>query len=310
MTPDQLITFSVVAELLNISQAARQLHLSQPAVSGQLQALQHSFGEPLYHRHGRGIQLTPAGKELLEIALRIRQAMLEAKALKRLSQALEHGLLRLGASTTPASYLLPSRVADFRRAFPGISVQMFTGNSQQVLERIGDLDLVFVEGELDEQTLRDHRIRDWQQDEVVAIVRQDHPLCASQDTTLKQLANEFLVMREQGSGVRRMILDCFAAEGLPLPEYLELAGVEGVKEGVRAGLGVGFVSNLSLSHEDGSLAGIRIGAGLNRTIRIIEPGGRTLPRTAAMFLERLAAPATTPPTLTGETNTDQQTVPR
>ncbi|AWB33851.1 LysR family transcriptional regulator [Orrella marina] len=292
MTPDQLITFSVVAELLNISQAARQLHLSQPAVSGQLQALQQSFGEPLYHRHGRGIQLTPAGRELLEIALRVRQAMLEARELKRVSQALEHGLLRLGASTTPASYLLPGLVAGFRRTFPGVSVQMFTGNSQQVLERIGDLDLVFVEGELDEQTLAEHRIRDWRQDEVVAIVRRDHPLCTSPATTLRRLASEFLVMREQGSGVRRMILDCFASHDLPLPEYLELAGVEGVKEGVRAGLGVGFVSNLSLSHEDGSLAGIRIGKGLNRTIRIVEPGGRTLARTAAMFLERLETPET------------------
>lgn len=296
MTPDQLITFSVVAELLNISQAARQLHLSQPAVSGQLQALQHSFGEALYQRHGRGIQLTPAGQALLEIALQMRQAMQRAKDLKRATQALEHGLLRLGASTTPASYLLPGLVAAFRRAFPGISVQMFTGNTQQVLERIGELDLAFVEGELDAQTLAENEVLDWQTDEVVAIVGRDHPLAATPVIKLRRLAQEFLVMREQGSGVRRMILDRFASDGLPLPEYLELAGVEGVKEGVRAGLGVGFVSNLSLSHEDGSLIGLRIGNGLLRTIRIVEPGGRALTRPAAMFLDRvqLQAPCVRP----------------
>ncbi|RBL66290.1 LysR family transcriptional regulator, partial [Pseudomonas sp. MWU13-2625] len=59
MTPDQLITFAAVAEHLNISHAAVSLHLSQPAVSGQLRLLQDEFGEPLYQREGRGIRLTP-----------------------------------------------------------------------------------------------------------------------------------------------------------------------------------------------------------------------------------------------------------
>ncbi|WP_224019604.1 helix-turn-helix domain-containing protein, partial [Burkholderia vietnamiensis] len=63
MTPDQLITFAAVAEHLNISRAAVALHLSQPAVSGQLRVLQDEFGEPLYQRDGRGIRLTPVGEQ-------------------------------------------------------------------------------------------------------------------------------------------------------------------------------------------------------------------------------------------------------
>ena len=285
MTPDQLITFSVVAQTLNISQAARLLHLSQPAVSGQLQALQQSFGEALYHRQGRGIQLTPAGLQLLSVADRLRLAMQDAKEIKRASQGLDQGLLRLGASTTPASYLLPEQVASFKRSYPGVVVQMITGNSQQVLERIGELDLAFVEGELDPEVVATHAVRDWQQDEVVAVVRKEHRLAQCAQTSLRSLANEFLVLREQGSGVRRMILDAFATAGLRTPQHLELAGVEGIKEGVRAGLGVGFVSSLSLLHEDGSLVGIRIGNGLTRTIRIVEPGRGALARTAVMFLQ-------------------------
>lgn len=285
MTPDQLITFSVVAQTLNISQAARVLHLSQPAVSGQLQALQQSFGEALYHRQGRGIALTPAGLQLLGAADRLRLAMQDAREIKRASQGLDQGLLRLGASTTPASYLLPEQVASFKRKYPGVVVQMITGNSQQVLERIGELDLVFVEGELDPEVVSAHAIRNWRRDEVVAVVRTDHRLAQSRQTSIHSLSSEFLVLREQGSGVRRMILDAFASAGLTPPEHLDLAGVEGIKEGVRAGLGVGFVSSLSLLHEDGSLVGVRIGDGLTRTIRIVEPGGRTLARAAAMFLQ-------------------------
>lgn len=64
MTPDQLITFAAVAEHRNISRAALALHLSQPAVSGQLRQLQDEFGEPLYQRDGRGVRLTPVGEAL------------------------------------------------------------------------------------------------------------------------------------------------------------------------------------------------------------------------------------------------------
>ncbi|WP_240157107.1 LysR family transcriptional regulator, partial [Burkholderia sp. Ap-962] len=68
MTPDQLITFATVAELRNISRAAELLHLSQPAVSGQLRQLQDEFGEPLYLRDGRGVRLTPVGEALAPLA--------------------------------------------------------------------------------------------------------------------------------------------------------------------------------------------------------------------------------------------------
>jgi len=287
MTPDQLITFSVVAEQLNISRAARHLHLSQPAVSGQLLALQQSFGQALYRRQGRGIQLTAAGQQLRVIADQVRNAMQQAHELKVASQRLETGLLRLGASTTPASYLLPEYVAHFKRKYPGVTVQMVTGNTQQILERCQELDLAFVEGEVDPETADQHDLLQWRHDEVVAIVPKGHRLAHLENISLEQLASEFLVMREQGSGVRKMILDVFCKAELPFPEYLELAGVEGVKQGVRAGLGIGFVSNLSLLHEDGTLVGLRINQGLDRIIRIIIPGRRPLNKPASEFLEQV-----------------------
>ena len=100
MTPEQLITFSHVAEHLNISRAANALHLSQPAVSGQLQALQVSFGEALYYRAGRGISLTPAGLRLLGVATQLRESMRQARDQRHSARTLQTGLLRIGASTT------------------------------------------------------------------------------------------------------------------------------------------------------------------------------------------------------------------
>lgn len=271
MTPDQLITFCVVAEHGNISQAARALHLSQPAVSGQLQALTQSFGEALYRRHGRGIALTPAGQRLLGPAQRLRGAMQAALDERRANQTLECGSINIGASTTPASYLLPEAVACFKQAYPGIDVHMVAGNTAEIIGRLTALDIAIVEGELDATTLTQCDVLPWQDDEVVAIMPPHHRLAKRQTIELDELATQSLVMREDGSGVRNLVISAFTARQLSVKGFLELAGVEGIKQAVRAGLGVGFVSRLSLGHEDGTLIGVRVGQGLARSIRVVLP---------------------------------------
>jgi DNA-binding transcriptional LysR family regulator len=288
MTPDQLITFSHVAEHLNISHAALALHLTQPAVSGQLQALQTAFGEPLYQRQGRGIALTAAGQRLALIANQLRDTLDEARALRHAAVSLQTGVLRIGASTTPASYLLPELVAEFRRRYPGITIELVAGNTQDILERLTELDLAVIEGEIQASKLIRHQIFPWHQDEVVAICRQDHVLATRQSVSLQALAKHSLVMRERGSGVRQMIVSAFEAQGLPVTGHLELAGVEGVKQGVRAGLGIGFVSELSMNHEDGSLKALRIGAGLSRTMHVLLPKASRRSPSAEVFIQRMA----------------------
>jgi DNA-binding transcriptional LysR family regulator len=287
MSPDQLITFSVVAEHGNISQAARALHLSQPAVSGQLQVLQLSFGEPLYRRQGRGIALTPAGLRLLKPANELRVAMQDAIDTRQANQALELGRLRIGASTTPASYLLPEIVAEFKRSHPGIEVHMIAGNTADIMGRLAELDLAIVEGDLNPDALAHCEVRAWQSDEVVAILPSDHTLAQLGSIDLATLAAEPLVMREAGSGVRNLIIEAFRNQGRPVSGYLELAGVEGIKQAVRAGLGIGFVSELSLGHEDGTLVGIRIGDGLRRSIQIVVPTPGKPARVTTAFLKAL-----------------------
>ncbi|MBE0629031.1 MAG: LysR family transcriptional regulator, partial [Burkholderia vietnamiensis] len=94
MTPDQLITFAAVAEHLNISRAAVALHLSQPAVSGQLRVLQDEFGEPLYQRDGRGIRLTPVGEQLAQYANAQRDTFAQARAFRDAVRGLDAGTLR------------------------------------------------------------------------------------------------------------------------------------------------------------------------------------------------------------------------
>ena len=133
MTADQLITFAAVAERLNISRAADALHLSQPAVSGQLRLLQDEFGEPLYRRDGRGIRLTPSGAQLAEYAIKLRDTFRQAHAYRDALRGVARGTLRIGASTTIASYLLPYLIAEFQRRYPEVEIQTAGGNTGEIV---------------------------------------------------------------------------------------------------------------------------------------------------------------------------------
>jgi len=317
MTPEQLLTFAYVADAGNISRAGEMLHLSQPAVSGQLRALQDWFGEPLYRRRGHGVVLTSAGERLAEQARQLRQAYGQARAVRDDWRNVASGTLRLGASTTPASYLLPALVAEFRQRYPAVTLHLSDGNTAQIVQRLPLLDMAFIEGEVPAGLPADTEAHAWRHDEVVAVVRADHPLGQGSTATLVQLASYSLVMREPGSGVRRLVEQAFAQSGLAPEVALELAGVEGVKQAVRAGLGVGFVSAMSMRHEDGALKALRILApgkrrgsggteepggieaaqgtqGLTRTLTILLPHASAPARAAALFLELCRREAAAP----------------
>lgn len=287
MTPEQLITFATVAEHGNISHAAQALHLSQPAVSGQLKLLQEAFGEPLYQRAGRGVRLTAAGEQLLAHAERLRETFRQAQALREAMRGLERGTLRIGASTTPASYLLPYLLADFHTRFPEVVVTTTNGNTAEIVAALDGVDIALIEGPPGQELPLGTSVTAWREDEIVAIVPRGHPLAeADEQQHLAALGAYPLVLRESGSGVRQMVERAFARDGVAMRVALEIAGVEGVKEAVRAGMGIGFVSAMSIRHEDGALRRLRIAPQpLVRRFSILLPHAATPSRAAARFME-------------------------
>lgn len=288
MTADQLITFAAVAEHLNISHAAQALHLTQPAVSGQLRQLQDDFGEPLYIRDGRGIRLTPVGEQLAQHARQLRDTFAHARGYRDAVRGLERGVLRVGASTTPASYLLPYLLAGFQAATPGVTVETLTGNTADVIAALGALDLALIEGTPDTALPQGTAVHAWREDEIVAIVPPAHPLAArhAHGVTLADLSAHGLVLREAGSGVRQLVERAFARAGVPMRAAFEIAGVEAVKEAVRAGMGVGFVSAMSLRHEDAALVRLSLAPEpLTRRFSVLVPHASAPSRAAARFLD-------------------------
>ncbi|WP_423392380.1 LysR family transcriptional regulator [Burkholderia sp. LMG 21824] len=289
MTPDQLITFAAVAEHLNISHAAVSLHLSQPAVSGQLRLLQDEFGEPLYQREGRGIRLTPIGEQLAQYARAQRDTFAQARAFRDAVRGLEAGTLRIGASTTPASYLLPYLIAAFQPRAPRVAIHTMSGNTADVVAALPSLDIAMIEGPPGEALPPGTAVHAWREDEIVAIVPTGHPLAAPEyasGVTLDALAAHPLVLREAGSAVRQLVERAFAQGAAPMRVAFEIAGVEAVKEAVRAGMGVGFVSVMSLRHDDAALVLRSLApAPLARHFSILVPHGGAPSRVAAQFLE-------------------------
>lgn len=313
MTPDQLITFAAVAEHRNISRAAVALHLSQPAVSGQLRQLQDEFGEPLYQRDGRGVRLTPAGEQLASYATRLRDTWRQAHAFRDALRGLEQGTLRIGASTTPASYLLPYLIAEFHRRFPEVTLHAADGNTTEIVGALGSVDIAMIEGPVGADLPPDTAVHAWREDEIVAIMPSSHPLArlgeaggdgdesseggnsgnsgnSSGDgecgrVELAALGDYPLVLRETGSGVRQIVERAFARAGVPMRVALEIAGVEGVKEGVRAGMGIGFVSAMSMRHENGALRLFSLSPEpLTRRLSILVPHASAPSRVVEQFL--------------------------
>ncbi|MEX3761213.1 LysR family transcriptional regulator [Paraburkholderia phenoliruptrix] len=329
MTPDQLITFAAVAEHLNISRAALALHLSQPAVSGQLRQLQDEFGEPLYQRDGRGVRLTPAGEQLAQYAARLRDTWRQAHAYRDALRGLEHGTLRIGATTTPASYLLPYLLADFHRRYPEVALHTVDGNTTDIVGALGSVDIALIEGPVGTDLPPDTAVHAWREDEIVAIMPRSHRLAGAREVgaagggeggegrerggrgegggrgagggrgegrhggqggqasglDLAALGAEPLIVREAGSGVRQIVERAFARAGVPMRVALEIAGVEGVKEAVRAGMGIGFVSAMSMRHENGALRVFSLAPQpLTRRLSIVVPHAGTPSRAVQQFL--------------------------
>jgi len=243
MTLEQLRIFVAVAEREHVTQAARDLNLTQSATSSAIAVLEARYQTKLFDRVGRGIVLTSAGHTFLA----------EAKAVLARAEAAEHvladlaglrrGTIHVAASQTVGNYWLPRYLHEFKLAYPGISVSLTIGNTAEVaaLLRDGAANLGFVEGEV-----RDPRIEATpiDSDELVLVTAPGHPWSEKTDASL-DFSRVKWVLREVGSGTRDIVSALLADKGLTVndvPVSLVLPSNEAVVAAVEAGAGVTVLS--------------------------------------------------------------------
>jgi DNA-binding transcriptional LysR family regulator len=246
MTLEQLRIFVAVAEQLHVTRAARDLRLTQSAASAAIAALEQRYGTMLFHRIGRGIQLTQAGRVLLAEAKAVLKHAADAeRALEELS-GLKRGRLSIHASQTIANYWLPMRLHRFRAAHPQIELHLTIGNTAQVARAMleGGADLGFIEGEIDEPALLRQRIPG---DRLVLVVGESHPWFGRRAVKPGNLTETNWVLREPGSGTRQVFEAAARTMGVDvaaLPVVLELPSNEAVRSAVEAGAGATVISEL------------------------------------------------------------------
>lgn len=239
MTLEQLRIFVGVAEREHVTRAAAALNVTQSAASSAIAALEARHGVPLFHRIGRGIQLTEAGRAFLEEARAVLGRAAHAETILADYAGLARGTLRLVASQTIASYWLPPRLAAFHARHPQIAVELAIDNTQgaaaQVLD--GSAELGFVEGAIDEAALA-HWVVD--HDPMVLVSRE--PAQPIDDDWLRAAK---WILREQGSGTRSSFEQMLRNRGFDpasLSVAMTLPSNEAVLTAVAAGAGVAVLS--------------------------------------------------------------------
>ena len=280
-----LRVFTAVAEHGGFSRAAIALRLSQPAVSKTVQELERQVGLALFDRVGRTPKLTDAGAGLLIRARELfgveRIAEEELAALR----GLDRGILRVGASTTVATYFLPPLLARFHAQHPGVTLRVLSANTRAVARRLleGRLDIALVEGPVHHERIS---AVPWREDELVVIAPAAHPLLRKRRLVPADLADETFILREPGSGTREVAESELARYNVHPTASMQLGSTEAIKQAVAAGLGLAVVSRASAADQLalGYISVVRMrGVTFRRDLSELRLIGRSASASAAAF---------------------------
>lgn len=277
LTLRQLQIFVAAARHLSYARAAEELHLTPPAVSMQLKQLEDNVGLPLFERLGRGVALTEAGEMLVHHALRVLGEIKDAEARLQGLLGAEAGQLSVGLVST-AKYFMPKLLARFAQGNPGIDIQFTVGNRATLLQKLQDnaLDLA-VMGRT--PTEIDARAEPMASHPYVLIAPPDHPLRGQTGFDLHELRHETFLLREEGSGSRRVAEEMFKHHLFTPARTIDMGSNETIKQAVMAGLGISLLSlhTLPLELKTGDLCVLdAIGLPIERTWYVVHMNGKRL----------------------------------
>ncbi|SFU83276.1 LysR family transcriptional regulator [Pseudoduganella namucuonensis] len=236
----QLQALVLVGRHESVSRAAEEMHVTQPAISAQLRALEEVAGTALTRKVGRNIQLTAAGEVMLDFAERILQLWEQAGDELGELQGVSTGTLRIGAVTT-AEHLLPSMLVKFTTERPNVRMKLQVGNRSEIVGLLSrkEVDLAIMGTPPREFRINAARFA---HHPMAFVASPKHPLMRKKRVTLDDIVGANLMVRERGSGTRTTVERVFKEHGHSLHFGSEVSSNEAIKSMVAAGLGVGFVS--------------------------------------------------------------------
>jgi DNA-binding transcriptional LysR family regulator len=292
MTLEQLRIFAAVADKQHVTQAARELNLTQSATSAAIAALEGRYGVKLFDRVGRGIVLTHTGRAFLTEARAVLSRARGAEQVLRDLAGLKTGKLVLSASQTVANYWLPSRLQTFQATYPGIEVDVRIANTEHVATDVREsvADLGFIEGDIDDGALATRRIDG---DSLVVVVGPKHPFARQKKLPSDWMKQTRWILREVGSGTRAMFEQALKKRGLRLTDLrvqLELASNEAIRTAIESGLCATAISDLVVDKSVAAKTLVRLEGELaKRAFYILRHKERHVSKAEAALLSSIAA---------------------
>jgi DNA-binding transcriptional LysR family regulator len=240
--------FAAVADHGGFTRAAAALNLSQPAISKSIKELEIQLALSLIDRSARTLRLTDAGRSLHGRARELFGVERLAEKELRELRGLKRGVLRIAASTTIATYMLPPVLGRFRIRHPTMRIRTASANTRTVLRLLLEsrADVALVEGPVSHPRVD---AIPWREDELVVIAHPRHPLLRASTVTPAAIAGEHFLVREPGSGTREVTERAMADHGIRLANTMRVGGTEAMKQAVAAGLGLAIVSRAAAADQ-------------------------------------------------------------
>ena len=236
----QLEIIRAIADTGSFTAAGEKLHVSQSAISRQILLLEEELGEPIFHRIGRRIRITPAGESLLHLSNRVFQDLDETVSAISDKQESLRGTMRLVGGMTVCLYVFPALLAEVRRAHPNLDLKITVGSAERSIAMLrsgaGDLGLITLPVEASDlvsvPVLRE---------ELLLVTYPAHPLAKKRQITPADLTRQPFILFETGSITRRIVEEFFMRERIEAEIVMETENVEIIKAMVRHGLGISII---------------------------------------------------------------------
>jgi len=283
----QLEIFIAVAETKQVTRAAKNLYLTQSAVSMALSELESQLSGPLFDRHGRSLLLNDRGRYLLPLAKEIIYQVVNVESMLTEQRNSVAGSLKVVASSTIGNYVLPYLIGSFMRLHPEAHIDMLVANTliAEKMVQKGEADLGFVEGGIGVDSLR---AVPWFEDELAIVVSPSHPLGQKEVFKIPDdLRETKWVMREEGSGTAEIFTKKLGRHADILQVVTTLGHTEAIKKAVESGAGAACLSQLTVCREaeQGWLKILPIeGINMRRQLRIIQHKEKVITRLMDEFL--------------------------
>jgi len=245
---NQLRAFYQAARHLNFSAAAKELYVTQPAITAQVKAFEAHCEMKLFKKKAGKLYLTEEGKAIYKYAQKVFDHEKEIEVAVDEMKKLKRGSLRLGTARTYARYFMPFLISKFRQAYPKIKIHLDEGSSLEMVQSLIDFKnemAIIAKGDENPKVT----FVPFSQEELVLILSPKHRLARKRSIPFQELAEEPIIMKEKGSGTRKLIQRLFSENSCEPNVLMETSDAEMIKAWVQRGEGISFLVRESVALE-------------------------------------------------------------